>query len=276
MVAWMIEAIGLTKSYEVGRSQSIEALRGVSFDVQPGEVVGYLGPNGAGKSTTVRILTGLQSATAGAARIGGHDVSQEPLAAKRLIGLVPESGAVYEALTALEYLRLVGHLYELTRQEATRRAGEQLEFLGLESGAWNRRMAGYSKGMKQRVVIAAALLHRPKVILLDEPLNGLDVDTTIQMKALIAREAAAGRAVLYCSHLLDVVERVCSRVIVLAAGRVRADGRLDAIRERHPGMTLEQIFQRLTKSESGGEADGEPAVVSRAPAAPSQRRTPVS
>jgi len=242
----MIEAIGLTKRYAIGRSESIEALRGVSFSVQPGEIVGYLGPNGAGKSTTVRILTGLQPATSGDARIGGHDVRQEPLAAKRLVGLVPETGAVYEALSPLEYLRFVGQLYELAPDDITRRAGELLEFFELEPSTWSRRMSGFSKGMKQRVVIVAALMHRPKVILLDEPLNGLDVNATVKMKQLIAREAAAGAAILYCSHLLDVVERVCTRVILLSRGVVRVDGSLGAVLGQHPGMTLEQVFQQFT------------------------------
>ena len=254
----MIEAIGLTKHYAIGRSESIEALRGVTFTVHPGEIVGYLGPNGAGKSTTVRILTGLQAATSGAARIGGHDIRKEPLAAKRLVGLVPETGAVYEALTPLEYLNFVGGLYQLTPPECSRRASELLEFLGLERSAWSRRMAGFSKGMKQRVVLVAALLHRPKVILLDEPLNGLDVDTTVKMKELIAREAAAGTTILYCSHLLDVVERVCTRIIILAGGRVRLDGGLRTVLAQHPGMTLEQVFQRFTAEPTA--AEGSPAV----------------
>ncbi len=253
----MIEAVGLTKSYAIGRSETIEALRGVSFCVQPGEIVGYLGPNGAGKSTTVRILTGLQPATSGDARIGGHDIRQDPLAAKRLVGLVPETGAVYEALSPLEYLRFVGQLYELAPDEITRRAGELLEFLELEPDAWSRRMSGFSKGMKQRVVIVAALLHRPKVILLDEPLNGLDVNATVKMKQLLAREAAGGAAILYCSHLLDVVERVCTRIILLSRGAVRIDGSLNAVLGQHPGMTLEQVFQHLTAgSDPLGQGNG--------------------
>jgi ABC-2 type transport system ATP-binding protein len=236
----MIEAIGLAKSYG-----TVAALRGVSFAVQPGEILGYLGPNGAGKSTTVKILTGLLPADAGQARIGGHDVASDPVAAKRLVGLVPESGALYEALTPLEYLRFVGRLYELSRAQAEARAGELLELLQLEPAAWHRRLCGLSKGMKQRVVIAAALLHRPRVLLLDEPLNGLDVGATIQFKALIAREAAAGCTILYSSHLLDVVERVCTRLIVLAQGSIRFDGSLAEVQRRHPGKTLEAAFQEL-------------------------------
>jgi ABC-2 type transport system ATP-binding protein len=239
----MIEAMELCKRYG-----EVEALRGVSFTVQPGEIVGYLGPNGAGKSTTVKILTGLIPADSGAARVGGHDIVADPLAAKRLVGLVPESGALYEALTPIEYLRFVGQLYDLPRTEAESRTVEMLEFLQLDPAAWHRRMFGFSKGMKQRVAIAAALLHKPRVLLFDEPLNGLDVSAMIQVKALIAREAAEGCTILYCSHLLDIVERVCSRIIILAGGRIHVDGSLDDILRAHAGKTLEAIFQEITGS----------------------------
>jgi ABC-2 type transport system ATP-binding protein len=245
----MIEAVDLTKRYG-----TIEALRGVSFKVHPGEIVGYLGPNGAGKSTTVKILTGLLAADAGHALIGGHDVATSPLEAKRLLGLVPETGALYEALTPMEYLRFVGELYELTREQAESRAGTLLDELQLEAGAWHRRMGGLSKGMRQRVVIAAALLHEPRAIFLDEPLNGLDVDATIQFKALLARLAATGCAILYCSHLLDVVERVCTRILVLSNGALRAGGSLQEVRARFPGRTLEEAFRELTGVREGGSS----------------------
>jgi ABC-2 type transport system ATP-binding protein len=243
----VIEAIDLHKSYG-----SIAALRGVSFTVQPGEIVGYLGPNGAGKSTTVKILTGLVPADSGRARIGGFDVAGEPLQAKRLLGLVPETGALYEALTPIEYLRFVGALYDLSRADAERRGGALLEELRLEPNAWHRRMIGFSKGMRQRVVIAAALLHEPRAILFDEPLNGLDVEATIQVKGIIARRAAAGCAILYCSHLLDVVERVCTRILVLAQGTLRGGGSLEEMRGRYPGRSLEDVFRVLTAE--GSEA----------------------
>jgi ABC-2 type transport system ATP-binding protein len=237
----MIEVRDLAKRYG-----SVEALRGVGFVVRPGEVLGYLGPNGAGKSTTVKILTGLVPADAGQARICGFDVATQPLEAKRRVGLVPETGALYEPLTPREYLRFIGDLYDLSRHDSAARTAELLELLQLDPAVWDRRMVGFSKGMKQRVVIAAALLHRPEVLVLDEPLDGLDVAATIQVKALIAREAAAGRTVLFCSHLLDVVERVCSRVVILANGRVQVDGSLADIQRRYPGKTLEAVFQETT------------------------------
>jgi ABC-2 type transport system ATP-binding protein len=246
----VIEAIDLHKSYG-----AVTALRGVGFTVQPGEIVGYLGPNGAGKSTTVKILTGLVAPDAGQARIGGFDVAREPLQAKRLLGLVPETGALYEALTPMEYLRFAGELYELSRTDAERRAGELLEELRLDRDAWHRRMSGFSKGMRQRVVIAAALLHEPRAILFDEPLNGLDVEATIQVKSIIARRAAAGCAILYCSHLLDVVERVCTRILVLARGTVRGGGSWTQVHELYPGRSLEDVFRLLT----GPEAETSPA-----------------
>jgi ABC-2 type transport system ATP-binding protein len=237
----LLEAIDLVK-----RFGAVEALRGVSFRVEPGEILGYLGPNGAGKSTTVKLFTGLQRPSGGTARVGGFDIVQQPLQAKRLLGLVPETGALFEALTPLEYLRFVGGLYELEPKPCERRARELLEYLVLDPGAWNRRMTGFSKGMKQRVVIAAAVLHAPQVMLFDEPLNGLDVEATVRVKALIADAAARGATILYCSHLLDVVERICSRIVILAAGRIQVDGKLSEILARFPGATLETVFQRLT------------------------------
>lgn len=239
----MIEAHELVKHFG-----AVQALRGVSFRAEPGEILGYLGPNGAGKSTTVKLLTGLQRPTTGSARIGGYDIVQQPLQAKRLIGLVPETGALFEALTPIEYLRFVARLYELDSRRADQRLHELLDYLVLEREAWHRRMTGFSKGMKQRVVIAAAMLHEPEVLLFDEPLNGLDVEATVRVKALIADAAARGRTILYCSHLLDVVERVCTRIVVLSAGQIHWDGSLRDILAKFPGATLEAIFQQLTGS----------------------------
>jgi ABC-2 type transport system ATP-binding protein len=246
----MIEAVDLHKSYG-----SVQALRGVSFRAAPGEVVAYLGPNGAGKSTTVKILTGLQQPTSGTARIGSFDVSTQPVEAKRLIGLVPESGALYEALTPLEYLDFVGELHELEPVQRRDRMQELLRLLNLPEDNWRRRMTGFSKGMRQRVLIAAALLHDPQVLLFDEPLNGLDVEGTVRVKEIIAEQSGRGRTILYCSHLLDVVERICSRILILSEGRLRLEGSLEQVRAQHPGRSLEQIFQQHT----GGQEAALPA-----------------
>lgn len=248
----MIEAIQLVKQYD-----GVRALGGVSFAVHPGEILGYLGPNGAGKSTTVKILSGLQPPTSGTARVGGFDLATQPLQAKRLLGLVPESGAVYEALTPTEYLRFVGQLHELDPAQCDRRQHELLDRLGLERAAWGRRMSGFSKGMKQRVVIAAALLHDPRVLFFDEPLNGLDVHGTVRVKQLLAEAAGRGCAVLYSSHLLDVVERICTRILILAGGQVRVDGSLAEILALEPGASLETIFEHLTGSPAESSAAAE-------------------
>jgi len=237
----MIEAVGLHKKYD-----KVQALAGVSFRAEPGEVLGYLGPNGAGKSTTVKILTGLQQADAGEACINGFDMAQQPVEAKRQLGLVPESGALYEALTPLEYLDFVGELHELEDVRRKERIRQVLGSLCLAEDSWNRRMTGFSKGMRQRVLIAAALLHEPRVLFFDEPLNGLDVEGTVRVKELIAEQASRGCTILYCSHLLDVVERVCSRIIILAEGEVRLEGSLESIKADHPGRSLEQVFQEHT------------------------------
>jgi ABC-2 type transport system ATP-binding protein len=168
--------------------------------------------------------------------------------AKRLIGLVPESGALYEPLTPLEYLDFVGELHELDAVPRRARARELLNLLHLQEDSWQRRMTGFSKGMRQRVLIAAALLHEPQVLLFDEPLNGLDVEATVRVKEIIAEQAGRGRTILYCSHLLDVVERICSRILILSQGRLQLEGSLEEVRARHQGLSLEEIFQRHTGS----------------------------
>jgi ABC-2 type transport system ATP-binding protein len=220
-------------------------LEGVSFRVGPGEIVGYLGPNGAGKTTTIRLLLGMLRPTSGTVRVMGLDPAAEPERVRSAVGYVPESGALYETFTPLEYLTLVGRLQHLPEATTAARAGELLGAFGLaaQSGA---RMTSFSKGMKQKVVIAASLIHAPRVLFLDEPLNGLDAGATITVKEVVRGLAARGTTVFYSSHLMDVVERVSDRVIILDRGRLVADGPVAALRSRSGDATLEALFQRLT------------------------------
>jgi ABC-2 type transport system ATP-binding protein len=220
-------------------------LDGVSFRVAPGEVVGYLGANGAGKSTTIRILTGMLVPTSGFVRVLGLEPAASPREVKALVGYVPESGALYESLTPREYLAVVGRLRSLDPEVAERRGERFLDALGLE-GERDARMTGFSKGMKQKVVVAASLLHDPKVLFLDEPLNGLDANTTVTVKEVIRGLSERGTTVFYSSHLMDVVERVSDRVIILDQGRVVADGSASALRAGTGDATLEGLFSRLT------------------------------
>ena len=200
-----------------------EVLHGVSFAVRRGVVAGYVGPNGAGKTTTMRLLTGTLSPDAGRVVVAGIDVAEQPLEAKRRFGYVPEHGHLFESFTPEEYLAFVGRMHGLPEATLAQRTAAHLAFWGLAEAA-RQPMTGFSKGMKQKVLLAAALLHDPAVLLLDEPLNGLDAHAVLQTRALLKALAAAGRTVFYSSHLLDAVERVADHVVVLREGRVVREG----------------------------------------------------
>jgi len=236
----MISANNLTK-----RFGDKVALQGVSFEVGPGEILGYIGPNGAGKTTTVKILIGMMDEFEGSAAVCGVDVREDPLEVKRRIGYVPETSALYDALTPMEYLTFVGRLYGLPDVEIQRRAEGMLELLGLKDELADR-MSSFSKGMTQKVLITAGLMHDPEIIFMDEPLTGLDANSALVIKELIARLAAMGKTVFYCSHIMDVVERVCTRIMILDGGRIAADGSFDELQGQAQGSSLEQIFTQLT------------------------------
>lgn len=246
----MIEVQQLTKTYN-----ETEALRSVSFTVPAGQVCGYLGPNGAGKSTTVKILTGVLRPTSGAARVAGFDVAQESLEVKKRIGYVPETGTVYSTLSANEYLALVGALHDMETEEVAERSAQMLELFQLRDAA-DRRLDTLSKGMRQKVVISAALLHDPEVVLFDEPLSGLDANAAWLIKDIVRGLADRGKTILYCSHILDVVERLCERVIILDRGEIVADGMTTELLSSSKRATLETLFRSLTASEDNRELVG--------------------
>ena len=236
----MIETAGLERSYGTK-----VALRHLSLRVEPGEILGFLGPNGAGKTTTVKILAGMLRPTAGRASVAGFDVVRDPLEVKKRIGYVPEAGALYESLTAREYLQLVSALHHQPPADTRSRIMDLLERFDLASTA-ETRLGEFSKGMKQKVLIAAALLHRPEVIFLDEPLTGLDANAALVVKELIRSLAAQGRTIFFCSHVLEVVERVCGRIVIIDKGEVVADGTPEAIAARTGAQSLEAAFIALT------------------------------
>lgn len=241
----MIRIDNLTKRYG-----ELEAVRGISLEIQPGQLVGLLGPNGAGKSTTIRMLTGMLAPTSGTAQVGGFDVLTQTLEVKRIVGYVPESGAVFESLTASEYLNFVAALYHLPHEHAVERIGQFARFFDIEGSLYDKPLSAYSKGMRQKVVIASALLHNPRVVFLDEPLNGLDANATLSLKTLIQSLARDGKTIVYCSHLLDVVERMCERVVIIHEGRIVADGTVPELLQRTGEASLERAFNRLTATEN--------------------------
>jgi ABC-2 type transport system ATP-binding protein len=242
----MIVLEQLAKSYGAQ-----EAVRGISLEIPTGQLVGLLGPNGAGKSTTIKMLTGMLLPTSGTAQVEGHDIVRDPLEVKRLVGYVPESGAVFEALTAREYLRFVAALYQIPEKEADLRIDRFAAFFDLAPADLSGKpLSAFSKGMRQKVVITSALLHNPKTVFFDEPLNGLDANAALSFKTLITSLARDGKTIVYCSHILDVVERVCERVIIIHEGRIVADGTVQALRDQAGEPTLERVFNKLTATEN--------------------------
>ena len=233
----------LTFSYGMAR-----VLHGVSFTLRRGEVVGLLGPNGAGKSTTIKVLTGVLPPGGGSVRVAGHALPEEAVEAKKRIGYVPEAAALFESLTGQEFLELMGRLQDVPEERLQLRIRRFLEQFGLTDDRL-RPLDGYSKGMRQKVLLSAALLHNPDVVLLDEPLSGLDINAGLMVRDLVAALAAEGKTILYSSHVLDVVERVCDRALIIHEGRLIADGSLEALKASTERGSLEDVFRQLTQTE---------------------------
>ena len=231
-----------------------EVLHRISFTLRRGEVVGLLGPNGAGKSTTIKIIAGILSPLAGVVTVAGFSLPERAIEVKQRIGYVPESAALFESLTGQEFLELMGRLHEVEEEALQHRIHEILEVFHLSSDRVSR-LDTYSKGMRQKILIAAALLHDPELILLDEPLSGLDVNAAIMVKDLIAALASEGKTILYSSHVLDVVEKVCDRALIIHNGNLIADGTPEALKASTRQSTLEDVFRGLT-----GAADEAPGV----------------
>lgn len=246
----MIEVRGLVKRY--GRQRAVD---GVDLDARAGEVVALLGPNGAGKSTTIKALVGLLRPTTGSLVVAGHDVLRAPLAAKAAVGYVPDRPYLYPKLTARELLRFVGRLRRVPDAEG--RADAWLERFGL-TDVGNEIVETYSHGMRQKLTFAAALLADPAVLVVDEPMVGLDPRAARQVRDLMRDHAARGRTVLLTTHNMDVAEAVAQRVVVLHRGRVAAQGTLAALRDRvgRDDADLEAIFLQLTEDAAAPTAAG--------------------
>jgi ABC-2 type transport system ATP-binding protein len=237
----MLEVRSLTKTYS-----TIPALENVSFIIAPGQVLGYLGPNGSGKSTTVKIITGLLEPTAGAVFFNGSNIRTDLAAYKRITGYVPEEANLYPFLTGLEYLELIGRLRGMPGGVIARRAGEMLEVFSLTPHRHST-IGTYSKGMRQRILLIAALLHNPDLIVFDEPLSGLDVTSALIFRELVKALSRAGKIIFYCSHVLEVVEKVCSHVIILQHGKQLAYGSVDDLKKFQRMPSLEAAFAHLVQ-----------------------------
>jgi ABC-2 type transport system ATP-binding protein len=235
----MLEVKNLTK-----RFRGLTAVDNVSFHIRPGEILGYLGPNGSGKSTTVKIITGLLEPSEGEVLLHGRTLVDDPIAFKARLGYVPEEPYLYTHLSGAEYLIFIARLRSIPYQTALTRAAELLRLFQLHD-ARNSPMATYSKGMRQRVLLAAALLHDPELLILDEPFSGLDVNAALLLRGLLEVFAAEGKMILFSSHVLEVVEKVCSRVVILYKGKVVLQ---DTIENVKASLTpdLQQVFAQVT------------------------------
>ena len=238
----------------VFRYGGTEVLHSISFTLTKGQIVGLLGPNGAGKSTTIKILSGILSQSSGHVSVCGLSLPESAVSVKERIGYVPEAGGMFESLSGQEFLELSGRLHNVEETTLQARIKGVLERFDLAKDRM-RRLEAYSKGMRQKILIGAALLHNPQLILLDEPLTGLDVDAQIMVKDLIAALAADGKTILYSSHVLEVVERICDRILIIHKGDLIADGSIESLRQSTQKATLEDVFRQLTHKEGAPTAD---------------------
>jgi ABC-2 type transport system ATP-binding protein len=232
----MIKVIDLVKIYP----NDCKALKGVSFDINRGEVCGYLGANGAGKSTTIKIITGMIKADSGAAYIDNFDVFLSPEKVKRIIGYVPESGALFLSLSPYDFLEFVCKIYYMEKPVYNRRIYEFLEMFDLKNEV-NVPMASFSKGMRQKVLIISSLIHNPDVIFWDEPLSGIDFNTTVLIRDIVKDLSENGKTFFYSTHLLDMVEKICTRVIILNEGDIVFN---EYLKGNEKDISLEDVFKK--------------------------------
>jgi ABC-2 type transport system ATP-binding protein len=246
----MIELRGISKKFS-----AFAVVNDVSFAVKPGEVLGYLGPNGAGKTTTIKMLAGLLKPTKGTILFQGEDIQTDICTYKKHLGYVPEQSEIYSHLSAYDYLVMVGRLRGMPERPLKAKVVEFLKIFGLEQDM-DAPVSSYSKGMRQKVLIAAALLHDPDVLLLDEPLSSLDVTTVLVMRDLIQTLAGENKTIIYSSHVLEVTEKICSKVIILHQGHIVANDSVENLRILMNLPSLAEIFSQLVVHEDPGLAAG--------------------
>lgn len=229
-------------------TRGVRAVDGVTLSVDQGEFFGFLGPNGAGKSTTIKMLCGMLKPTSGAVRVCGYDMASDPLEVKRVIGILPEETSLYERLTGREMLEFAGQMYGLGRDETKRRSQDLLGVMELDADQ-DKLIIDYSMGMKKKVALAAALIHKPRVLFLDEPFNGVDPISVRAIRNVLATLTAHGTTIFFSSHVMEVVEKLCTRIAILQKGRIVGQGTLDELR-RQSGEdgALEDVFLKLVEA----------------------------
>jgi ABC-2 type transport system ATP-binding protein len=243
----MLEVRGLTKHYG-----ALRAIQNVSFEVRPGEVLGLLGPNGSGKSTTVKILTGLLQPTGGEVLLDGRDAFADVIGYKAQMGYVPEEPHLYSYLTGPEYLQLVGRLRGIPAGPLQDKIDRFMQILGIYDDRYQT-LSSYSKGMRQKILVSAAVLHNPRIVVLDEPFSGLDVSAARTLKAFVRAMAEEGKLVVFSSHVLEVVEQVCSRVVILKDGRIVGHDSVANLRATLQLPSLDAVFASLVQEDQVDE-----------------------
>ena len=243
----IVEINNLVKYY--GKKQ---VLHGIQLNILPGQIIGYIGPNGAGKWTTVKILCGLIDDFEGEVKVFGKDLRTNQIDIKKRIGYIPENAALYESLTPLEFMQFVGQMRGIEDDVIRSKAEALMDIFEMKSNL-NQRIATFSKGMRQKVMICSALLHNPELIFMDEPLSGLDANSVIMVKEMLIHLAHEGKTIFYSSHLMDVVEKISDRIILIDQGKVIADGAFEELSKLANDENLEKLFTRLTGNTNHGE-----------------------
>lgn len=224
---------------------SKEVLAGVDVEIYPGQIIGYIGPNGAGKSTTVKIMLGLIEDYEGRVEIFGKDIRQETVKYKRKIGYVPEAGEIYDSLTANEYLSFLGEIYKIEEDVLEKRIETLTTLLGINEQL-NARISSYSKGMRQKLIIIASMIHDPDILFLDEPITGLDANSVMVFKEILKGLASRGKTIFYSSHIMEVVEKLSDRILLLSGGKIVADGSFEELQNASLNESLQDIFNKMT------------------------------
>ncbi len=239
------EPIITIRDLRMNYGEDADILKGINLEVYPGQIIGYIGPNGAGKSTTVKILLGIINKYRGEVRIFGKNILEDRVDYKRRIGYVPETAEIYENLTAQEYLTFLGDIYDLDSEKTEERAQRLMELFGIKEH-YHSRISSYSKGMKQKLLIISSMIHNPDILFLDEPLGGLDANSVMIFKEILALLAKQGKTIFYSSHIMEIVEKISDRILLINNGQIVADGTFEQLKEMSMEGSLEQIFNQLT------------------------------
>jgi ABC-2 type transport system ATP-binding protein len=240
----MVSRNSVIVTNQLSKTFTAPVLRNINLDVKAGEIIGYIGPNGAGKSTTIKILTGIIPDFDGEANVLGFDIRKEIIEVKKRVGYIPENAALYETLTPVEYLQFIGQLYKLERTVVDKKAKDLLHLFDLSNFA-EARMSTFSKGMRQKVLLIAGMIHNPSILFLDEPLSGLDANAVILVKEILTQLKRNGKTIFYSSHIMDVVEKISDRIMIINKGEMIANGTFEEL-NTHAKSSLEKIFTELT------------------------------